>query len=241
MVYDQQDRLVLTQDANLRLTTNNFKAKGWLFTKYDQFGRVVYTGFFPNGATRASMQNALNSMQQNAANNEVRTTSPTVTLQGMPLYYNNQAFPTGNKTLLSVNYYDAYPSDVPSLTSLGFSQTFLSDNFQANSISTKTMPTASYLKNIEDDNWTKNYNFYDGKGRTVGMYSMNHLGGFTKTENFVDFTGVPQQTTTHHKRKAADNIVHIKERFLYNQYNGALEKHYHEVVGRSSEVLLADN
>lgn len=240
MVYDKQDRLVLTQDAQLRLTTNNFKAKGWLFTKYDQFGRVVYTGFFPNGATRVSMQSALNNMRQNAGNNEKKTTSPSVTLQGISLYYDNQAFPTGNKTLLSVNYYDSYPSDMPAVHTFGFTQTFLSDDAQATNISTKSLATASYVKNIEDDNWTKNYSFYDDKGRAIGGYSINHLGGFTKTESFLDFVGIPQQTYTHHKRNSGDDGVKIKERFVYNPYNGALEKHYHEVVGRSSEVLLAD-
>ncbi len=49
MVYDKQDRLVGTQDANL-------KAKGqWIYTKYDQFGRVAYTGI-NTGGTRAQEQ-----------------------------------------------------------------------------------------------------------------------------------------------------------------------------------------
>ncbi|MDV7698627.1 hypothetical protein N6B72_17010 [Chryseobacterium soli] len=39
-VYDRADRPVLSQDANL-------KAQGkWLITKYDLFGRVIYTGFY---------------------------------------------------------------------------------------------------------------------------------------------------------------------------------------------------
>jgi hypothetical protein len=37
-IYDKQDRLVLTQDANLGVN------KQWLFSKYDKFGRVAYTG-----------------------------------------------------------------------------------------------------------------------------------------------------------------------------------------------------
>ena len=38
IVYDKLDRPVLTQDANLKAQNK------WLFTKYDVFGRVVYTG-----------------------------------------------------------------------------------------------------------------------------------------------------------------------------------------------------
>ena len=240
MVYDKQDRLVLTQDAKLRTTDNNFGARGWLFTKYDKFGRVVYTGFFPNGGSRSSMQGALDGMKVNAGNNVERTTSPTVTLQGMPLYYDNKGFPTGNKTLLSVNYYDTYPSDMPAVNTMEFTRTFLSDQLQ-NPVSTQSMPTASYVKNIENHQWTKAYSFYDGKGRTVGTYSINHLGGFTKTENFLDFVGVPQRTHTHHQRTSVDDVVEIKERFVYNANNNALEKHYHEVVGKSPEELLTDN
>lgn len=40
MVYDQQDRLVLTQDGKLR------QLNKWIFTKYDKFGRVAYTGYW---------------------------------------------------------------------------------------------------------------------------------------------------------------------------------------------------
>jgi hypothetical protein len=39
MVYDKADRLILSQDANLRA------ANKWLITKYDQLGRIAYTGF----------------------------------------------------------------------------------------------------------------------------------------------------------------------------------------------------
>ncbi|ROH98478.1 RHS repeat-associated core domain-containing protein, partial [Chryseobacterium sp. G0240] len=56
IVYDKQNRPVLSQDGNLRTTTNNFGKKGWMFTKYDTFGRVVYSGFFASTETRVSIQ-----------------------------------------------------------------------------------------------------------------------------------------------------------------------------------------
>ncbi len=54
LVYDKQDRVVLTQDALLAGTTNNFTKKGWLFTKYDTFGRPIITGIVQGGITNAS-------------------------------------------------------------------------------------------------------------------------------------------------------------------------------------------
>ena len=63
MVYDKQDRLVATQDANLGLN------KQWLFTKYDQFGRVVYTGIKNLDKSRTAYQTDVDA---NGANNESR-------------------------------------------------------------------------------------------------------------------------------------------------------------------------
>ncbi len=126
-VYDKADRLVLTQDAVLRANNNNFATRGWIFTKYDNFGRVAYTGFFTNTASRASMQNALNSMT--AHNHEIRSTAP-FDLNGMNVFYTKTAFPTGSMKLLSVNYYDTYPpySFNPPFPTLVYGKKILTDD-----------------------------------------------------------------------------------------------------------------
>ncbi|WP_263602881.1 RHS repeat-associated core domain-containing protein [Chryseobacterium sp. PET-29] len=237
MVYDQQNRLVLAQDANLRTTNNNFAAKGWMFTKYDQFGRVVYTGFFSNTATRTAMQTALNNMSANAANNETRSTTP-FTLNGMDVYYTKTAFPTGSMKILSVNYYDTYPSYGfnPAFPTAIMGKSLLSDNSTANAVSTKDLPVMNLVKNIEDDNWTKNYVYYDTKGRIIGTYSINHLGGYTKTESDLDFGGVPQKSNVYHVRKPGESGITVKQRYLYDSQNRLLQ-HYHQVDTKPEELL----
>ena len=161
-VYDKQDRLVLSQNAALGTVTNNFAQKGWLFTKYDKFGRVAYTGFFASTATRSAMQTDINNMTVNPGNNEERSTTP-FTLNGMDIYYTNNAFPTGSMTALSVNYYDKYPPLPSNVTIPGqiLGQNVLA---QDGSSSTKTLPTATYTKNVENDSWTKDFIWYDSKG-----------------------------------------------------------------------------
>lgn len=241
LVYDKQDRVVLTQDALLAGTTNNFAKKGWMFTKYDKFGRVVYTGFFANTASRASMQTAVNNMSANAGNNEERSTTP-FTLNGMDVYYTKNAFPTGSMTVLGVNYYDTYPPLPAGVTipTQVLGQDVLSQDAQNASVSTKTLPTASYTKNIEDNNWTKDFIWYDNEGRTIGSHSVNHLGGYTKTEALLDFTGVVQKTNTYHLRKTGETGVTVKERFVYDpQYR--LLKHYHQVDSRPEELLTENS
>ncbi|WP_278352393.1 DUF6443 domain-containing protein [Chryseobacterium gleum] len=236
MVYDKQNRLVLSQDANLRATTNNFGSKGWMFTKYDQFGRVVYTGFFANTGTRTAMQTALNNMTANFGNNEKRSTTP-ITQNGMDIYYTKDAFPTGSMTILGVNYYDTYPAYNfnPVFPSNIAGKAIMTDNSTEN-VSTRTLPVMSLVKNIEDHNWTKSYSYYDIKGRPVGRYSINHLGGYTSTESELDFTGLPIQVKTYHKRLTTDTERIITETFTYDNQNRLLT-HTHQVDSNTPELL----
>ncbi|MBL3548065.1 DUF6443 domain-containing protein [Chryseobacterium sp. KMC2] len=244
-VYDQQDRIALMQDGNLRTTNNNFGAQGWIFTKYDQLGRVVYTGFFSNTETRQVIQNTLNSMPSNAGNNEKLSSTPIVQ-NGMNIYYAKEAFPKENITILSVNYYDEYPPDAPVKPDVILGQNTLSSaasSITVNGITTsrtiKGLPTASYVRNINDTNWTKDYVWYDVKAQEIGTYSINHLGGYTKTETELDFSGVPRQMITSHKRRNTEAGVMIKERFEYDGQNRLL-KHWHQVDSKP-EQLLSEN
>ena len=240
MVYDKQDRLILTQDANLR-NGEAFLVTGmgdnlWLLTKYDKFGRVAYTGI-TQGGSRTSLQNSINSGTA-SLQNESRTTSNQFSVNADILYTNN-AFPTNVIKVLSVNYYDTYPPVMPvAIPTQILGQAVLTQDSQNSAISTKSLPTASYVKNIENESWTQNYTWYDTKGRAIGTYSQNHLGGYTKTETLLDFAGIPQKTDTYHSRNGGE-AVQIKERFVYNAQNMLL-KHYHQ-VNSNPEELLAEN
>jgi len=230
MVYDKADRLILTQDAN-----QNKQGK-WLITKYDRLGRIVYTGIL-SGGSRASMQSQ--------AGNVVITESRDVsgfTKNGMQIYYSNGYF-VNIETVLSVNYYDRYPAlpagvSVPPYI-LTPNQAVLTDAVDA-AVSTKSLPVASYIKNIEDDNWTQNFNWYDGRGKVVGTHSVNHLGGYTKIESELDFSGTPLQTITRHKRLNADTERVIAETFGYDHQN-RLKVHTHQVDGNAVEYLVQND
>ncbi|WP_288244321.1 DUF6443 domain-containing protein, partial [uncultured Chryseobacterium sp.] len=227
MVYDKQDRLVLTRDANL-------EAQGkWLFSKYDQFSRPIYTGLVYSPPGRAQQVAAVEGL---GSNNEVRTTS-SFNNTVMDVYYTtNSAYPQYNYTLLSVNYYDTYPQGTPSFTpTIPNSAVAITDAYTQN-ISTKSLPTASYVKNIEDDNWTKNYTWYDDKGRVIGSHSINHLGGRTQVESKLDFAGVVQQSITRHKRLSTDTDKVITENFTYDAQN-RLKTHTHQVDNNPVEYL----
>jgi len=238
MVYDKQDRLIFYQDANLASATNSFGAKGWLFTKYDQFDRVVYTGFVASNDVRSVVQNIVDT-SSSATNNESRTGTP-ANYNGLDLYYTNNAFPTVITKLLSVNYYDTYPVGTPTIASPVLGQDLITQNAQTASISTKGLVTASFVKNIADDKWTKTYQWYDTKGRLVASQTNNHLNGFTKTQNQLDFAGLlKKRVTTHSRSSTTTTAVTVEETFTYNPQN-YLTKYEHEVVGRSPKETLAE-
>ncbi|MDR4953810.1 DUF6443 domain-containing protein [Chryseobacterium sp. ES2] len=229
MVYNKADQLILTQDTDL-------KGKGqWLFTKYDQFGRTVYTGITNNTASRVSMQNSVNA---NTNLYETRTATPGFTLNGIAVNYTKVSTPTSVAQVLTVNYYDSYPaySFNPAFPSTIQGEPVLTEIPAADGRSTKGLPVMSFVKNIEDDNWTKNYTYYDTKGRAIGGHSINHLGGYTHTESKLDFAGVTKQTVTKHKRLNTDTERVVTETFDYDSQNRLLV-HKHQVDSNPVEIL----
>lgn len=234
LVYDQADRLIMTQDANQRVNGT------WLFTKYDQFGRVAFTGITLGNAnsTRTIEQTAANSI---SINNVMRTANAVINYSSLDLYYTvADTYPhyTNISHLLSVNYYDTYPP-IPSTLTIPtniIGQNVLTQDAIGSPISTKSLPTASFVKNIEDNGWTKAYTWYDTKGRPIGSYSLNHLGGFTKTESELDFAGVVKQSNTTHKKLDTDSPTLVHEEFTYDNQNRMLT-HKHKVGNNPLETL----
>jgi len=231
MVYNKADQLVMSQDANLRAQNK------WMLTKYDQFERVVLTGITSNTATRQTLQANITAATYTF---EIRSIG-SFTVSGMPIYYTNRALPASLAQVLTINYYDSYPgySFNPPFPLTIQGETVLTETSSADGRSTKGLPVLSLVKNIEDDNWTKNYTYYDTKGRAVGSHSINHLGGYTKTESKLDFAGVPQAVITRHKRLDADPERVITENFTYDHQNRLLT-HTHQ-VGSNPVEYLAQN
>ncbi|MFP7658506.1 DUF6443 domain-containing protein, partial [Chryseobacterium proteolyticum] len=234
MVYDKADRLVMTQDANMKPSGN------WLFTKYDKFSRVLYTGIAAIGAqfSRGQVQYSTDYyIDQGQPSNEERNTTG-FTNSGMTIYYGNTVYPTTLDKVLSVNYYDTYPlySFNPAFPANVFAQPVLTDNATGSNISTKGFPVMSLVKNIEDDNWTKNYTYYDNKGRVISTHSINYLGGFTRTSSDLNFSGIAKQTLVRHKRLATDTERSIREVFTYDNQNRLLT-HTHQVGTGTIEYL----
>ena len=243
-VFDKQNRQVLAQDGNLRTTTNNFGQKGWMFTKYDAFGRSLYSGFFPSTASRSDIQTTLNNISVNVLNNEKSSSSP-FNQNNLNIYYTQEAFPAENVTVLGVNYYDEYPLGVPDRpqqiqgsNTLAPVPSSITINGLSSVRSTKMLPTASITRNIENEKWTSSVLWYDTLGRVIGTYEGNHLGGFTRTEALLDFSGKTKESYIFHSKNTSNTQITVKDRFLYSPQNFLL-KHYQQ-IGSNPEELLSD-
>jgi RHS repeat-associated protein len=229
IVYDKLDRPVLTGPAN-----NPFDgiSSGWLYTKYDVFGRICITGWLPATFSSSSRYTSQATYSSAAVSNAVRVSSP-VSIDGVDVGYSSTGIPSGLK-LLTVNYYDDY--DYPDFPGLPTSPI----NGQAILTSVKGLQTGNWvrvLKEATDEDALRSYTVYDQKSRPIVYHTDNHLGGYTTVHNTYDFAGQVLKKETAHKRVAANTEILTTEDFTYSD-QGRLITHMHTIYGEEPELLV---
>ncbi|MFY0482521.1 DUF6443 domain-containing protein [Flavobacterium sp. PLA-1-15] len=209
-VFDQLDRPILTQDQNLK--ANNY----WLYTKYDAFGRVVYTGKHRSTFSRAELQVAADAYiaanTSNQSNVEERVSSQVMIGYSTGLNYSNNAFPTTELDVLTVNYYDDY-----NFEDIGFygvlPETPQQYGGEIISTNTRGLLTASYAAS---SHFNGNYLYYNEKARVVCATDIIQSLR-TDVQHQYDFRGnVLKTLTTHTERGRPNRITTIEERFEYD-------------------------
>ncbi|SFO17484.1 RHS repeat-associated core domain-containing protein [Paenimyroides ummariense] len=237
MIYDRRDRLTLVQDGNLRTSSNNFGTQGWLFTKYDVFDRPVYSGFYPNNTDRVALQNTLYSISGYTGNNEQITSSP-FSASGVSVYHTNSSFPNANLTVLQINYYDKYPFDMPTIPSNSFGHPHITDDFTAQQ-NTKGLLLATYIRNVENNDWTRQYTRYDHKSRVITGRTVYQNGGYTHVDNKVDFRGVVLEDVVKHKRISSEAEISVGNKYVYDN-NDQLKSHSQK-INNGLEQRISEN
>ncbi|MEM9686477.1 MAG: DUF6443 domain-containing protein [Bacteroidota bacterium] len=219
IVYNKGDYPVFTQDQNL---SNQGK---WMFTKYDHFGRALYTGLFASTASREDLQTTL---EGHSPIYESKSDTPTL-IDGTDVYYSNNAFPNTGLELLTIHYYDTYNFDLDGGTSEDAYEISPSDM-------TKTLNTGSKVKVIGTDQWITTVLYYDKKARPIYIYTKNpYLNTVNKVKHKVDFVGKVLETTTVHTKDAQADITST-EKFTYDRM-GRLLRHSHQLAGQPEETL----
>src|SRR5690606_2232186 len=138
IVYNKLDQPIMTQDANQRANGQ------WLFTKYDVFGRVAYTGVHNSTGTRSTMQALANDTV--TYGQYVARIPSANNYGGTTVYYDNAAIPHTMAQIFMVNYYDTYVDtdglSVPAMV-LG----------QPRAVNTKGLATVNKTRVLETNNW----------------------------------------------------------------------------------------
>ncbi|AXP80303.1 RHS Repeat protein [Mariniflexile rhizosphaerae] len=205
IVYDKLDRPVLTQDANLRANNK------WLFTKYDAFGRIVYTGIYQYSSlkSQSEMQGILDAYYTNTSANLYESKQNS---EGSYHYYGNQSFPNSNIEVLTVNYYDNYSFNIPT------SITIPSEVWETGDIATytKSLATASKVKVLDTNEWITTITVFNKKAQPIWIGSYN---SYLKTTDIVkskpDFIGKILSTVSIHRKIDAEDIV-VEDTFEYD-------------------------
>jgi RHS repeat-associated protein len=175
MVYDAKDRLVMTQDANLR---NSQPTPQFTFTVYDDLNRAIKTGILSSSGSAKTHQAAA---------------------------YTSSAYPNvGSYTneIFTETFYDDY-SWLPSLGN-PFSNTRISGNdghflsssnsfpyaqSLTQSFNTRTMITGTRVNVLGSSQYITSINYYDQRGRALQKVNTNITGFNDFNQNQYDFNG----------------------------------------------------
>jgi RHS repeat-associated protein len=228
IVYDALDRPIITGPVWDPFGTS---AKGYLFTKYDAFGRVCYTGWFPyayNG-TESEYCNLLSRGYAIEPHEAIRKNN---IIDDVPVSYDDDNLPSGFR-LLTVNYYDNYtyigaPMSVPT--------SVLEEDVLLNARGLQTGSWIRVLTNSSEALAETSYTFYDSKSRPLEIYTKNYLDGYTDVKTKYNFTGLPLFTESSHQRNPTNIIVNVKDFFSYSP-QGRLLTHTHQVNNNVVELM----
>jgi RHS repeat-associated protein len=215
MVYDARDRMVMTQDGNLR------NAGQWLVTVYDNLNRQIETGLLADATTTFATE----------LSNAYSSTS-----------YPGTA---SNFTVLTQTFYDNYAWQSSTPLSSGFDVTQTSSGFEPASTTaypyavnaavtpytTLGLPTGVISKVMTTPNEYSTQNlyyalYYDDHNRMVQSQDINVSGGKDETTNQYAFDGKPLVTKVAHN-KAGTNA---------QAYTVVTTKTY-DAVGRVQSVV----
>ncbi|RNL88492.1 hypothetical protein ED312_08570 [Sinomicrobium pectinilyticum] len=226
IVYNTLDQPVMTQDSLLKAQ------KKWLFTKYDAFGRVIYTGQTSHSQSRGELQAIFNRAAKKYETRIQSPASPTA-IQGMNVYYTNVSPPTGIYQVFTINYYDDYMFDLAGLTVptavLG----------QAVNMRTKTLATGSKTRVLGTNHWITTIHAYNSRGMLIYTATKNpYLNTTDIVENRLDFVGKVLESKTTHTKGSNAAIVTVDK--LTYDHAGRLLTHTQK-IGNQAEELIAEN
>ncbi|MDP4252276.1 MAG: hypothetical protein Q8918_19430, partial [Bacteroidota bacterium] len=224
MLYDQWDRVVLTQDGNLRATHN------FIFTKYDQLNRPVVTGQITDSRALTSVI-----ADVAAATGRFETVNTSAT-EGYTL---NGSFPSSGSYTLTVyttTHYDSY-NNLPSWSS-GYS--FVNEySVAAQNTFVNGKVIATQVRILGTSNFNRTVNYYDDRYRVIQTTSDNADGGKDRITNILSFDGKVTNDYHSHTSRFFTTALVTKQVYTYDHMDRLLTITHQ--TGSQEVVTIAQN
>ncbi len=219
LVYNKNDQVVLTQDAEQRVR------KEWSYSRYDAFGRTTSSGLYSNTVklTRADVSGLVDAatgpLWETRSGADYPSPATTFPLAGTGITI----------TPLIVNYYDDY-------TFAGATTLPVSGITKSTKI--KSLQTGTKIYRTDGTQPLLSVMYYDDYGRVIQTASKNHLEGTDYVTNTYNFPGELLTSTRVHTPATGTAITIVTT----NDYDhvGRLVS-TKEKIGSQAEVTLASN
>ncbi|WEK17959.1 MAG: DUF6443 domain-containing protein [Candidatus Pedobacter colombiensis] len=214
-VYDKRDRMVFSQDGNLR------QINKWQFTGYDAMDRPLWTGIYGIAGTpetRVTLQAIMDGTQS----------------YSMPslFYYLKQydmidvsPVSIANCDMLSYTNYDHYGDDMPGFIAGEFTDMIPANNVLAVPSNVtyiaRGLPTKSALRVLDPQTgltgqWMYKAVYYDAKARPIQTNETNIIGGFDVNSHVYYFQGQLYKNKLRHHDTSAVAIPGTNDGIYYD-------------------------
>ena len=225
-VYDARDRIVMTQDSNLRA------AGKWLVTKYDSENRSDSTGLLTDGNNRIYHQNlAYNSIFYPATNVNFELLTET--------YYDNYSWAAAKGfSSTAATTYNTNSSYF--VTSYNSSPVYAQSNTQY--ACARGLQTGSRTEVINSGGqYLAAISYYDDHGRIIQTQNLNYTTGKDTAINQYDFTGKLIRNLLINKNAFNNAQRHIVSTKSSYDAGGRLLTIYKNIDDAGSDQLVVTN
>jgi RHS repeat-associated protein len=229
MVYDVRDRLVMTQDGNLRA---NPGGSLWNFTLYDALNRPIKTGIVAAATDPKIHWAAAKALEGGTTNEAIQypgNTLLTGTTALTETFYDNYEWITNNGiagitgTYLTSHDGQLYNGNNSDNSSFPFHKRNVQDT------RTKGMVTGTRIKVLNTTDYITTVTIYDDKGRAIQVKTINHTGGIDLATTQYSWSGQPLITLSE-QHKADGSPVGATKGIL------TITKNSYDALGRVTQT-----
>ncbi|GAB3423661.1 DUF6443 domain-containing protein [Niabella aquatica] len=242
MVYDVRDRLVMTQDGNLRAGSN------WNYTQYDNLNRPVKTGLFNTSDTNPNTHWTAAMSLTGGTNDAIQyptammLATPTVLTETFYDTYDWVNNPSYAGVITNPNVFKEFDAVHNSYLLTASNSVFPYAQQPAKDIRTKGMVTGSRVKVLNDpgNRYIYTLTLYDDKARPVQVKIINHTAGTDISTTQYSWSGQPLVTVIRQqKADAGTSTITTVTKHTYDAL-GRITQTTKNVINNTTSVQSGD-